>query len=485
MKSILTGILYCLPLFCLGQVQYTYSPSSIKTSFPDNFVQNRSERFKRDLKIIPLKGKALKHQKDIFELRFDRLNERGDNGEFLYDDILEPYCQRVLDRIFLTNPSLPSQDIHLLISRSSVPNASCLGEGTIVINLGLISRLESESQLAFTLCHELAHYIQDHVNDNILNRVETYYSKETQQRLREIRNSAYNQNAKALDLLKEFAFDSHRHSRFKESEADSLGLILFSNTSYPLAGAIQLLGILQEVDQDKYGVQLDMKKYFGGLGYPLKEAYFRYEPDTTFFYSNDSFLNWDEDSMRTHPETDKRMAALARQLSSGQYDESSSPPSATPFATVSQMCDFEMILYDYSVKNFGEAMYQSLILLELYPENIFLHAMVGLCLGGLYDAKKDHRLNSVLELPTQLFSENYNQFLHFFNSIRLKELRELIYLYLHPHEEKCLTDEFCGLAYLHMARINEKAGSVLEFKGNYLKTFPQSPYRQQIDSILK
>lgn len=481
MKPLLLCFIVSIPFLSSGQTQYNYQPYSLTYPFPSNLIEKRQIQMRKDVKSLTLKGKPLKHAKEIYQQRLEQLDDRGKEGEFLLDQILEPYCQRVLQHILDSNPDIPAQDIKLLISRSSVPNASCLGEGTIVLNLGLLSRLRSEEELAFTLCHELAHYVKDHVNQNIVSRIDKFYSKETQERLKEIQRSEFNQNAQAIDLLREFTYNSNRHSRYKESEADSIALVLMSQTHYDLSGATQLLSVLQEVDQNKYAFGVDMRDYFQDLGHPLKEELFQYVPDTTFFYSDQSDYDWEKDSLRTHPQTEKRKEDLARQLSSSQFRNKQSIRSDTAaFRTLTQMCDFEIICYDYSRKHYGDALYQSLLLLELYPENIFLHAMVGLCLNGLYKAKEKHRLNAALSLPNRQYAENYNLFLHFFNSLRMRDFRELSFLYLEPYQEHCLKDEFCGFAYIEMATINPKAGSALELKGQYLQAFPKGAYRKEV-----
>jgi len=38
----------------------------------------------------------------------------------------------------------------------------------MVFNIGLFRRLENDDQIAFILCHELAHFTEDHVNESVL-----------------------------------------------------------------------------------------------------------------------------------------------------------------------------------------------------------------------------------------------------------------------------------------------------------------------------
>jgi predicted Zn-dependent protease len=69
--------------------------------------------------------------------------------------VLNPYVQRVFDHIRQANPQLPP--VQLVLSRNPEPNAHAVGNSTVMLNVGLLGRLENESQLAYILCHELAH----------------------------------------------------------------------------------------------------------------------------------------------------------------------------------------------------------------------------------------------------------------------------------------------------------------------------------------
>ena len=53
--------------------------------------------------------------------------------------------------IVQSNPGKQLEDIRLLIHRSPIPHAACYGKGSTALNLGLLRRLQNESQLAFVL----------------------------------------------------------------------------------------------------------------------------------------------------------------------------------------------------------------------------------------------------------------------------------------------------------------------------------------------
>jgi predicted SprT family Zn-dependent metalloprotease len=88
-----------------------------------------------------------------------------------------------------------------------------MGEGTIFFNIGLFHRLQNESQAAFILCHELAHYYLNHSNDNIHQYVNTIYSDDFQQKLKSIQKLSYEKNKQLDALAKNLLFRNRRHGR--------------------------------------------------------------------------------------------------------------------------------------------------------------------------------------------------------------------------------------------------------------------------------
>lgn len=68
---------------------------------------------------------------------------------------LEKSVQRLADRLAEADPSAPR--IRVRVVPSEKVNAFALPDGTVLLNTGLLSRLQSENGLAFVLGHEMAH----------------------------------------------------------------------------------------------------------------------------------------------------------------------------------------------------------------------------------------------------------------------------------------------------------------------------------------
>ncbi|MFM8559929.1 MAG: M48 family metalloprotease, partial [bacterium] len=76
---------------------------------------------------------------------------------------LQDYVQRVLLSVY--PDALPEGHpgaLRVRIAQSPVPNAMALSDGTIVVNVGLLTLLRSEDELAAVLAHEVGHVVLDH-----------------------------------------------------------------------------------------------------------------------------------------------------------------------------------------------------------------------------------------------------------------------------------------------------------------------------------
>ena len=88
------------------------------------------------------------------------------NGKILYGDPLTEYLNLLLDKI-LEQKSELRKEIQIYALKSGAVNAFSTPAGTIFVNLGLIARCANEAELAFIICHELAHYAKTHTEEKL------------------------------------------------------------------------------------------------------------------------------------------------------------------------------------------------------------------------------------------------------------------------------------------------------------------------------
>ena len=89
------------------------------------------------------------------------------NGWFIDHDTLETALLQIMYKLYDSN-QLTKKPIHVLVSKSPLSNALCMGQGTFTFTVRLLSSLNSESEVAFVLGHELAHHEMDHVKQKSL-----------------------------------------------------------------------------------------------------------------------------------------------------------------------------------------------------------------------------------------------------------------------------------------------------------------------------
>ncbi len=474
-----------LPLIALlltralyGQAPTDYQPLSTKPPAKAALLAKLEKRYTADVEKLPKPNR--KDLGEIYAERYLFLTDGIEDGLFLFNTEFNAYYQAILDEIFRTNPAIPAKDIRLLISRDPSPNALCLGEGTLLLNIGLVRRLENESQIAFVLCHELAHYTLNHVNNAIQRYVENLNSKKTQQEIRAIARSAYGRNEKAMQLLQGMVFTDRRHSRLHESEADSMALIYLRNTAYDEREALRCLALLDEVDDEKYPQTPDLKKAFDSPAYPFKDTWLT-EESTLFGGVNKTEETWLEDSLKTHPDCKKRIELLRKQEFSTDKSKFIQPEAR--FQAVVETSDFEMIQSEFDGGDYGACLYQTLLLLDKYPDNGYLHGMVGLCLCSMATAQQAHQLSNHVELPAGDTPAPYRAVLTFIQNLRARDLSALTLHYLNDRQARFGANETFLFACCRAAALRGNDAEIRTLRKQYLEQFPRGRFAAEVRAL--
>jgi hypothetical protein len=380
-----------------------------------------------------------------------------------------------LQDIQKVNPRLP-HDVSVFVYRSSVPNAICFGEGTIAFALSLLARLESEDQLACVLCHELAHYASKHADLKVRELAQLNYDKQLNKQVKNIKSSTYGQYTKLKDLMSGLELSLNYHSREKEFEADSIGLSLFLNTRYNSMAPIRAMEILDSVDRSMYQSSLDIKKFFNFKNYPYRATWGEYTKSDTWFAKRNEV-----DSLKTHPSCKKRSLALQRQLvAAGKWSKVNVLGKNDTFSYIRTTSEFELVESEYHFKEYGKAMFRSMMMLERFPNNAYLHGMIGKSICKLYWSQRDHTLGKVLELPDPRFEENYDRFLTFVHRLRLTELENLAYQYITTQDLKYFEDENFLYSVWLCSKLSISKLSPESVSDDYRSKFPNGRYSKII-----
>lgn len=406
--------------------------------------------------------------------RFDYIVKTFNDDRLIKDSDLNNHVNTIFNSIIKSNPQIP-QDASLFMYRSSSPNAVSFGEGTIMLSLSLLSRLENDAQVAFVLSHELAHYYREHTKTAIIRFAQLNFDRDVNKEVRNIRNNQYGQYTRIRELMTGLELSISKHSRTHELEADSVGLSLFLNSPYADAVApVRTMEILDSIDRPVFSDLLDLKKYFDFKEYPFKETWSVYKKSDTWYYRAEI-----SDTLQTHPGCKRRAIALEKQLqnNSGQRKNLATEE----FENIRLQAMIDIIESNYHFNQYGKALFEAMVLAEKFPDNAYLHAMIGKCLYQLYVHQKNHQLGEVLELPDPGFPENYDRLLTFVHNLRLTDIEKIAYYYVTTKPKEYLLHEDFLYAVWLCSRLPVSTLSPISIAQDYRKQFPAGKYRKEMN----
>ena len=458
-----------------GIAQQLFVPGAPSTTFPKALEQQLVLRQKRDINAYS--GKYRNKIEEVYEERTEEFRQQYENQFFLVDTNYQSYLDKLLNKIINSNVVLQQDEYRILLSRSSAPNAYCQGDGTLVLNLGLVLRLENEAQLAFIICHEIAHQHKDHVNQGIIKRVDYLYSKETKKELRRINRQSYNKLDATLELLEEYAYSSTRHMRMHEEEADSVAISYMKNMDYPLEAATRVMELLDVIDQpDTISLRLDT--VFNFTAYPFKTKWIE-EQRTGIRRMNTKkpkeSLWFNVDSLKTHPNCQDRKKALIRQIQQIPTKETIAEQSED-FLQLRSVLVRELIAAAVFLDRFDLILYYSLKARRLFPDDPYIVSNIGFALNSIYELQRDHLLGKYLPQPSHRDGLAYKEVLTFIHRLRLSEIQQIAFHFLDTQAPHHTADEHLIFEYYTSCKNSERLEQAQRLKQLYEEKYPEGKY---------
>lgn len=374
-------------------------------------AQYKDYKYKSDLKV------------HITE-RHQELINKIEAGHFYFDKMVDSYFHRILDEIIINNPTLQKDKIRFLISRYNWPNASYIGDGVIIVNIALVDKLTHDDELAFIICHELAHYYFEHVDMSYIRSLNTLKSKETKEKIKAIKKSEYGTHSKGTSLFKGFMYDSRKHVRGHEYQADSLGLSFLMNTKYNPIAAKNVLYLLDTIDKVNIEKNINIDSIFNFDEYRFKESW-KSEPKQMFTAEPDKNDHWNSDSLKTHPDCLKRIQAL--KFDRFYQDNFTADPE---LKLIKQNIKYELLLFESEFGDSGKCMLKSLELLTEQPSDFVALNMISSTFQKIIDARKNHNANEILMNPSQSDNIELRKMLLILNNMRSVEMANVNYYFL-------------------------------------------------------
>jgi hypothetical protein len=374
--------------------------------------------------------------KKLYNEIFTEIGALWKSTRVVTDAKANDYLQSVAQKITDANPVLKELDVRIIFTRDWWPNAACMTDGTIVFNAGLMIYLANEAELAFVLSHEMAHYYMQHNAKSIKKYIETVSSKEFQAELKRLSKKEYGANQELEALAKTTAFNSRRHSRDNESEADRYAFNFLKKSGYDCNAITSCLQLLDKIDDSLKTATGKFQETFSFSDYPFKKKWIQEE--TAIFsqmdHKNaDGLTKKEQDSLKTHPDCIRRIADLKDSVSAVSPGKSFMVSQEIFtlfkndfFAEITEECYRDELL--------SRNLYYSLLLMQDANKKTLGIYSVARCLNEIYDAQKAHKLGSKLELEDKKYSGDYNLFLRMLSRIRLEELANLNYYFCNTYQ---------------------------------------------------
>lgn len=426
-------------LCCLFTLSVLAQPATVYPFWKDDsllrrqYITDATTDYQQLIQALPRENRD--ELKDIYKARFNEIQDLLGNARTTTALPIDTYLKKILSQVVVANPDLQSLHLRVLLSRDWWPNAYSMGDGTLIINAGLLVYLQNEAELAFVLAHEIAHYYLDHGNKAILKYVATVNSDSVKKELKRLQKEDYRVNQQFESLLKTITLGSRRHSRENEAEADRYAFRFLRTSTFDKTGILSCLQMLDHVDDTALFQPAGVESVFDFPNYPFRKKWVQQQSVLFGAMQNDDaspLSARERDSLKTHPNCSQRIAALrdsVAQLPGGSLfsvDEQF-------FRQLKQDCFVELTEDLFRRKDIGRNLYYSILLLQQEVYAPFAMYSIARDLNKLYELQKEHRLGTWYEAESRQLPKDYNLVLRMISKIKLEEIAALAYYFCQAH----------------------------------------------------
>jgi hypothetical protein len=375
------------------------------------------------------KSDYLSGERSLFRKRCDNLDKVMNkdilSGQYIFDARFEKKIETVVHEIISKNPTIPS-DIKFYVLRDNSLNASSLGNKSFILHVGLFYFLQNEDQLAAMICHEISHLLLNHTLRDIQYKYGLKKAPDLKEEISEIKNDNENKGDKAYKKLKNLLYEEGTHNKKQEFEADSLGYVLYRNTSFHKADYLNSFKLEEAYDTIRpIGLNMEVyKKIFHTPIQPFKDDWMKKEDFSKYDYSKFK-EKYNEDSLQSHPKTDLRIKTLKKSFVELTNLEDPKKPT-TEFLELQRISELEQPCTFEIHEEYGLGVYFCLFRIQHGDDVDYYKNRLGVFFQKIYDARKEYKLNRYLErVDPKEQPESYQQFLNFMWNLNLTEIKNI------------------------------------------------------------
>jgi Zn-dependent protease with chaperone function len=352
--------------------------------------------------------------------------DKVNNGFFIQDAFYDEQLNELFQQIVKANPQFADlASVRVLLSFAESPNAYAMGDGFVVVQLPLLANVNSKQELAFILCHELAHNLLNHPQGSLQEYAKINSSKEIKQKTREIEKRKYNKAQDASGLYKSIVYSNRKWHRGVEYQADSLGFVLYKN-AFPGNEHIVIKSFkaMDDMDREKDSLlPADYQRLFSSSNQPFKPEWIAADEISGYRYNKIPKF-WQIDSLKTHPDCADRAQRLKTLFNINEAGDA-----GTAVDALKTRARYDDVMGLYVMKEYGRSLYCTLLLLKDRQEDKYLLKMAHANLVKIQESQKNYTMNKYVDNVNPGYSNSYNTFLSFLRQLRKTEITNIINQY--------------------------------------------------------
>lgn len=411
---VLTSIIHAQKPSNQNQIEFE---NIIKNKYEADLATFSKNRSNEDFKLI----------KEVLQNRKENTLYLLKNNYFILDGELYDFVNAVLNEIQTKNPKIKFKK--LIIVKDESVNAYTSGEDLIYVNLGLLFRLKNADELAFVLCHELAHDQLFHFEENIKEYIQKSSDKEQEKKIKQIYREKYSHVSKLNELLLPGLLSDKKRRRQNELNADSLGYKFYTKTKFSCKSAESLFELLEKSDTEKDTNDIIIKDLIPGIEsfVPISKLKLeKYESSLGAFDepSDQELLEKKkkrkelEDLLRSHPYDSERKEKIKQIFN---LDSSQVKKVEVLSKKISTLIGYNLLEANIQANELSRALFNNSILIHEYPNDINLKLLYSIEWAFLGFYKSKMKEGTVVHLQNEYWSKNYNTFLGIVSNLSPKE----------------------------------------------------------------
>jgi len=469
--------LFCILFFSISCLQCYGQQTEINFSAlsADSYADKIAQLKKYAVPKFYKEKSAQAWYEEILTDRNKGLLTEFEENQVVKDALLLDKCNTILKRIIAANKNYNFDTIHLYINRSAIANAACYGEGTVMINLGLFLWIDNDDELALVIGHELSHQLLNHLESKLQKSITMLTSDEFIAELKNIKKADYGKFDRYRKLMKGLNIENGKHSRYKESEADSLGVILIKNAGYNTAQAAKVLLKLDKVDNlFSSGKLYTLKDFFAQA--PIEQTYFQKKVKYNGLSGMTVTMNADKDidSIKTHPDCIKRYQTITG--SSNPENVNCCTVLSNAYKDIKENAMLELVRYFYENNRLGLCTHLCFFALQNQYDATTYNYFLSLCFSKLfYNDKKLERFSAANAYADA--GSNLKELQDFLFNCNTEDLEKLSAYFLNKNAADN-SDDYAFAKLMYNTQINMKDETT--FYSNFKTKYPNSKYNYLI-----